>query len=372
MKRKQVEPPTTTDEDIDRIVSSVTRNLYREVILIADRAGLVAEASIRFGPVALYCRHARETHGESLKDAAKALRVPQYRLNQIEDCLPLEVEYSMLVRYVSHLGLEPWFDFWERSNAPLVALLLQPVEVRETLRTFDLDALTEAHLAGERSDPVPRPGAAPVIPMTRGSKAGIPTERFERPMQLEIVLEGIEPPIWRRIVISSSATLHQLHRAIQVAMGWENAHLYTLTVGGRTYSDPTPWDDRPSDLEDSRKVRLAEFQLAEGATLEYEYDMGDGWRHRITVERPDADSIPASLPACLAGARACPPEDSGGPIGYEEILAAIRNPKHPERRQILGWLPRGFDSERFDRDRVNDELRRSGGGNRKTVPVRAN
>ncbi|MBI4248501.1 MAG: hypothetical protein HY611_03275 [Elusimicrobia bacterium] len=37
----------------------------------------------------------------------------------------------------------------------------------------------------------------------------------------------------------------------------------------------------------------------------------------------------------LTGARACPPEDCGGIGGYEDLLAALRDPKHNHREFAL-------------------------------------
>ena len=56
--------------------------------------------------------------------------------------------------------------------------------------------------------------------------------------------------------------------------------------------------------------------------------------------------------ACIGGARACPPEDCGGPHGYEHFLEAIRDPKHEEHEQFLRWVGGSFDPEAFDPARV--------------------
>jgi hypothetical protein len=40
---------------------------------------------------------------------------------------------------------------------------------------------------------------------------------------LKIELRESSPPIWRRIQISEDITLPQLHRTIQIAIGWEIA-----------------------------------------------------------------------------------------------------------------------------------------------------
>jgi hypothetical protein len=41
--------------------------------------------------------------------------------------------------------------------------------------------------------------------------------------------------------------------------------------------------------------------------------------------------------------RACPPEDCGGPPGYEELLEILGNPSHPEHEEKFEWLPGDFD-----------------------------
>ena len=45
-------------------------------------------------------------------------------------------------------------------------------------------------------------------------------------LQVKIWLTGISPMVWRRILVPTALTLHELHGVIQVAMGWEGIHLY--------------------------------------------------------------------------------------------------------------------------------------------------
>ena len=90
----------------------------------------------------------------------------------------------------------------------------------------------------------------------------------------------------------------------------------------------------------------------------YEYDFGNGWEHRIAVEATNKPVAGWPYPLCVAGERACPPEDIGGPPGYEEFLKAIADPKHEEHDEMLAWVGGAFDPEGFDINCVNRDLRR--------------
>ena len=63
------------------------------------------------------------------------------------------------------------------------------------------------------------------------------------------------------------------------------------------------------------------------------------------------------LDSSLGGARACPPEDCGGTGGYENFLAAIRDPGHEEHEEMLEWIGGEFDPEEFDLDEFDIALR---------------
>lgn len=49
--------------------------------------------------------------------------------------------------------------------------------------------------------------------------------------QLKVSIPGIEPPIWRRLVVPCGITFHRLHKILQVAMGWQDYHLYNFKIG---------------------------------------------------------------------------------------------------------------------------------------------
>lgn len=185
---------------------------------------------------------------------------------------------------------------------------------------------------------------------------------FQR-FTLHVQIEHIEPPIWRRIEVEGTESLRKLHHILQAAFGWEDAHLHSFVVDDMTYS--MPHDDEAADqadphaTADDRKVRLHKV-LKPGARLCYRYDFGDGWEHTILVEKMETiESEPWGAAQVVAGARACPPEDVGGPPGYEALLSVLaQEPQSEEAAQYRHWVGPGFDAERFDLRAANATLHR--------------
>lgn len=187
-----------------------------------------------------------------------------------------------------------------------------------------------------------------------------PVRRGTRALELEITLIDIEPRIWRRIAVTDDMTLGALHRAIQAVLGWTNTHLHAFEVAGHEYSAPEPklhmhWEPDPGVL-DAWKTRLREVIGGNGFTFRYVYDFGDCWEHELKVVGVSEPDSAVRYPVCLAGARARPPEDSGGPWGYADKLAVLKDPTHEEHGAVVEWMPTGFDSEAFDLGRANERL----------------
>jgi hypothetical protein len=156
--------------------------------------------------------------------------------------------------------------------------------------------------------------------------------------------------------VRGDLSLERLHTVFQEAMGWQDAHLHEWTVSGRRYGQPEP-DEPHYDVEKGWLLTLREAAPAAGARFEYLYDFGDSWAHEVLVERIDPPDPELRVAECLAGKRACPPEDCGGPSGYARFLKAIRDPRHPEHEGVLDWVGGRFDPEAFDLAAVNRGLR---------------
>jgi hypothetical protein len=170
-----------------------------------------------------------------------------------------------------------------------------------------------------------------------------------RVFQFKVTLQESAPPIWRRIQVAD-CTLDQLHEHIQTAMGWTNSHLSMFEIDGTIYGDPDLLDDDFGEpFKDSTRVRLSRL-IPKGRRnfrCEYEYDFGDGWRHEIELEELSPAEAGGNYPICVAGGRACPPEDCGGIPGYEELLEALSDPTHKRHADATEWHG-GLESEKFD------------------------
>jgi Plasmid pRiA4b ORF-3-like protein len=173
--------------------------------------------------------------------------------------------------------------------------------------------------------------------------------------QLKVTLEGVSPPVWRRLLVPGGYTLDRLHRVIQCGMGWRDCHLHSFEAGGVQYGGPDP--DSDLAVNDEMDFRLDQVAV-KGDRMRYTYDFGDWWEHEIEVEDVTPADLEQRYPSCPAGAGACPPEDVGGLDGYAEFLDAISDPDHPEHAEMREWLGRPFDPAAFDADRTTTLLRR--------------
>lgn len=178
-----------------------------------------------------------------------------------------------------------------------------------------------------------------------------PPPRNGQAVQLFVQLSGVEPPIWRRLVVPGSLTLRELHAVLQFAMGWEDYHLHSFDVAGVLYGDIEDFDGPLGD-EETFTVGQAAAAVDQ---FSYDYDFGDGWTHDIRVEQV-MESVGVGTPHVIGGARACPPEDCGGPGGYQELLEVLADRRHDDHEQLLEWVGGTFDAEAFDLAEVNANL----------------
>jgi hypothetical protein len=162
-------------------------------------------------------------------------------------------------------------------------------------------------------------------------------------VSLKVTLRGTKPPIWRRLLMQDGMTLGDLHHAIQAAMGWHDCHLHAFEIDGRQYGDRHTVDD----VADENRLTLNGLIKSGIARFTYTYDFGDNWEHMVAIEKTPSGLEGNPDPACVAGARNCPPEDCGGSWGYQHLLEVLADPNHPERAEQIEWIGKEFDHNQF-------------------------
>jgi hypothetical protein len=90
--------------------------------------------------------------------------------------------------------------------------------------------------------------------------------------------------IWRKIKLSSSHTLHQLHEAIQDAFGFFDDHLYAFFMDGKAWSKDAYWDSRGDEPPYTDEAEIGRIGLALWKRFLYLYDYGFEWRFDVRLE----------------------------------------------------------------------------------------
>lgn len=194
------------------------------------------------------------------------------------------------------------------------------------------------------------------------------------PLKLKINLENMPFTISRRVLVPEDVNMMQLHFIVQLAMGWQFAHLFQFSDKKENPSIIAclPWEEaneylffgRPVQQLKADEVKLKEeFKIArDSKPFWYWYDFGDSWYHKITFQKPAKKDIEmfTGTPLCVEAFGACPPENVGGPWGYSDFLNAVTNSKHSEYREWREWagIPlRGkYDPDFADLNKINQNL----------------
>lgn len=170
--------------------------------------------------------------------------------------------------------------------------------------------------------------------------------------RLRIDLDDMAPRVRREVEVPLDIRLSRLHLVIQAAMGWENYHLYSFSVGRHVmvFDKKPDWGPEGETLLAGRTslANLLGRVPAQRKSFRYTYDFGDNWDHTITLLGERAPEPGAVYPRILTAEGACPPEDCGGPPGYEHYVQAIADPAHPDHEEMVAWRGPGFDPAAVD------------------------
>jgi hypothetical protein len=140
--------------------------------------------------------------------------------------------------------------------------------------------------------------------------------------QLKVVLLGISPMIWRRLLVKSDSTIEDWHYTLQIAMGWEDIHLHHFIIHGKQYGITQPGGIIFSDCAErsaggnrARVVKLATlgFRVKERFIYEYDFSIHPAmgawrywWRHEMRVEAILTPQTNQLYPVCVGGKGVCP------------------------------------------------------------------
>jgi transcriptional regulator with XRE-family HTH domain len=387
------EPHLPTSFDVQHAAAALRAVIGEAFFAMAAGHGIDLEGMAALVPLSEGLRNQRKRRGISYADAAKALGTSQKTLKAIEAGEPGGIDGAVLARYAEWLGLGNYLRRWAHAQPALAQRIGLPKEWRtdgDSVGSGTTLLIPDMAPSSPPPQTLPAGHTFPISPAgDDDSFAGI--ELVKKLMQgdpavtdmiakslltddddaseifadaepaepatyeFEISLLEVKPRIWRRFRVQNTITLAQLHDVAQAVMGWTDSHLHGWEFNGERFSRPYPGADMEDDeVEDERRVRLADFDLREKDELFYEYDFGDGWEHRVVLKKI-LPAQPGTLPECLKGARACPPEDCGGPWRYAVLLKALANPSHPEHEDMVEWIGE-HDAERFDLAAVNDCL----------------
>ncbi len=175
--------------------------------------------------------------------------------------------------------------------------------------------------------------------------------------QLRVVLCGVSPLVWRRLLVVSETSLGELHEILQSAFDWSGEHLHRFLIHGAAYGIPHLGD--VGFREDARRVPLSRFCLHCGERFRYEYDFTADWKLDIRLERALLCDPIRALPSSIGGGRTAPPEDCAGAWDYLKRLDWHKSHLPIDELNIMAQAMRRFLDSDGDRLAIGDldELR---------------
>jgi len=182
-------------------------------------------------------------------------------------------------------------------------------------------------------------------------------ESFSEIATLRIELKDTDPVIWRQVEAPTSITLKVLHDIIQQTVGWLDYHLWEFTIGKQRYGLPMEEDWGTAPRKEAAKVRLRDVLQPKKTVIDYVYDFGDNWEHRIIVTDIRPGDPDLSYPRYIDGEGNGPPEDCGGVPGFYDMLEARSDPDHPSHADAIKWLD-DYDPNTIDEEPIKYALLR--------------
>lgn len=346
---------TTNEEEGDPLFS-----WHANILLIDRRKTLVLMNDKNRYVVALYGMKAQdfkrldELIPEAIRQAFQAERIRE----------------DVIDEYLNKVGP---VTFYKTKNRSLISMLTQASDaVWFAPSDFDLTTLIQLPIGKEASRMMTGEGFIPATEMVKDLEQLIGSPIFlEETVIMHISLSLGEHSIWRRVSLPLDLSFTDFHRMMQVLFNWHDSHLHEFHLYDETLEreenleivcqpaikivmcEDTFEYEQDAELQTEDGLRLVDF-IPPNRFMKYVYDFGDNWEHEIVVEEFVKD--PSLVhPICLAGEGTAPPEDCGGESGFEEYLAIMADPAHPDYSFMKQWAQQQ-QHEEFDRERINWQL----------------
>jgi hypothetical protein len=175
--------------------------------------------------------------------------------------------------------------------------------------------------------------------------------------QLRLVLTGISPMIWRRLLVSSETSIAQLHEYLQICFDWDNEHLHCFHIQGKNYG--VAYLGGMSFDDNARQVRLSRFRLHRRESFRYDYNFFANWRVNIRLEDILPSNPQRTVPVCTGGRGAAPGKEYAGALAYLKRLDRYRYEFPLEALGIIAAALQRWEKARGGREALGDldELR---------------
>jgi hypothetical protein len=204
--------------------------------------------------------------------------------------------------------------------------------------------------------------------------------------QFLVTLNHVKPTVWRRFILPATLDFYDLHSVIQTAVGWTDSHLFNFSIEDAannktivlvgdedsvqenfamaqhymkhppekgTFADEMYQRFIRTQLLLARDVHLDEYE-GNFPEFRYIYDFGEGWEHEVILEKVVEDYA-NDYPEVLEGKGTCPPEDVGGPPGYDHFKQVMKDKEDPEHQHMKAWAKdQGY--QKFHLVKVNATL----------------
>jgi hypothetical protein len=119
-KAQALQRSILSNDDVRELTDGLRDAMGHSMTELFLRYGIDPEQHFRFMAVARRIVERREAKGLDIKTVARQMKVPQYRVRDIENGRVNRIVPALLAGYVNHLELKVWFGRWKKKNPSVV------------------------------------------------------------------------------------------------------------------------------------------------------------------------------------------------------------------------------------------------------------